>query len=353
MRQHPDLMAISRDRGGEYADATTAGAPQALQCADRFHILKNLGEAVEGLLARHLAAHRKKETQSAQDEQAPLWLPTRSAKRSPKLEQLQRARREERLARYEQVIAFRKQGLSYEAIARQIGMGASTVQSWLAAGAFPERKPREQGNLLDRYLPYVVERWAQGCHNIAQIYQELLARGYKGSYASVYGNLVRHLPAGRKHAPGADALYPALLLARQATFLFLRRSEELRAEERETILVLRQTHPEVDLMADLVQQFVQMLRTRVKANVLLTHFGNLKWTHPHGGERESVFLRSERATPLICSAMAAQSVPSEEPGIKVAPLLFALLTPGSSDGWKNAPIAFSKKTTSCFFAQEE
>jgi hypothetical protein len=91
----------------------------------------------------------------------------------------------------------------------------------------------------------------------------------------------------------------------------------------------------------------------VKANLLLTHFGNLKWTHPHGGERESVVLRSERATPFICSAMAAQSVPSEEPGIKVAPLLFALLTPGSSDGWKNAPIAFSKKTTSCFFAQEE
>jgi hypothetical protein len=28
----------------------------------------------------------------------------------------------------------------------------------------------------------------------------------------------------------------------------------------------------------------------VKANLLLTHFGNLKWTHPHDGERESVFL---------------------------------------------------------------
>jgi len=91
----------------------------------------------------------------------------------------------------------------------------------------------------------------------------------------------------------------------------------------------------------------------VKANLLLTHFGNLKWTHPHGGERESVLRHSERATSLICSAMAAQSVPSEEPAIKVAPLLFALLTPGSSDGLKNAPIAFAKKTTSCFFAQEE
>jgi transposase len=53
--QHPDLMAISRDRGGEYASAAAAGAPQAIQCADRFHLLKNLREALEGLLARHLA----------------------------------------------------------------------------------------------------------------------------------------------------------------------------------------------------------------------------------------------------------------------------------------------------------
>ena len=56
MRQQPDLMVVSRDRGGEYASAATQGAPQALQCADRFHLLKNLGEALEGLLAHHLAA---------------------------------------------------------------------------------------------------------------------------------------------------------------------------------------------------------------------------------------------------------------------------------------------------------
>ena len=58
MRQYPDLMAVSRDRGGDYAAAATAGAPQATQCADRFHVIKNLGEALEDLLARHLAAHR-------------------------------------------------------------------------------------------------------------------------------------------------------------------------------------------------------------------------------------------------------------------------------------------------------
>ncbi len=63
MRKHPEIEVVSRDRGGEYASAAAAGAPQATQCADRFHVLKNLGEALEGLLARHLAAKRKEPPQ--------------------------------------------------------------------------------------------------------------------------------------------------------------------------------------------------------------------------------------------------------------------------------------------------
>jgi transposase len=39
MRHSPDLMAVSRDRGGDYAAAAKASAPQATQCADRFHVM--------------------------------------------------------------------------------------------------------------------------------------------------------------------------------------------------------------------------------------------------------------------------------------------------------------------------
>src|SRR5436189_1535569 len=52
MRQQPDLSVVSRDRGGEYASAAREGAPQAIQCADRFHLVKNLTEAIQVLLAR-------------------------------------------------------------------------------------------------------------------------------------------------------------------------------------------------------------------------------------------------------------------------------------------------------------
>ncbi len=63
MSMHPEIKLVSRDRGGGYASAAASGAPQAIQVADRFHLLKNLGEALEAVLAHHLAAHRTCQTQ--------------------------------------------------------------------------------------------------------------------------------------------------------------------------------------------------------------------------------------------------------------------------------------------------
>jgi hypothetical protein len=43
-----------------------------------------------------------------------------------------------------------------------------------------------------------------------------------------------------------------------------------------------------------------MCREGVKANLLLTHFGNFKWTHPDCEKKESNVLCGELATTLIC-----------------------------------------------------
>jgi len=223
---------------------------------------KNLREALEGLLARHLATKRQQKTQELLVEPAPTWHKTRSVRRSPNLERIQQARRKERLAHYEQVIALRKLGMSQAAIARRVGIGASTVQSWLAAGEFPERKPREQASQLDRYLPYLRERWQEGCHNIAGLFRELVEQGYKGSYASVRDGLIRLLPQGRKFPLDSSAKTPALVTSQRASFLCIRRLEELETEEQELLRQLRQLHPEVDVAYELVQQFARMLRTR-------------------------------------------------------------------------------------------
>jgi transposase len=262
MAAHPEIELVSRDRGGDYASAAAAGAPQAVQCADRFHLLKNLGEALEGVLARHLAAHRRGVAQKSSAtplEDAPSQQPPNL---SPKAANLQQAKREERLSRYQHVVTLHQQGFSQTAIADQVGIGHATVSRWLAHGAFPEQQGRQRMTGLDSHLPFLRQRWEAGCHNIAQLYRELVARGYTQSYKSVYEQLVRLLPEGKKNAVKGCDLSPAPLSSRQATFLFLRRSEELERDEQETLITLGHLHPEIELAYDLVQQFAQMLRTR-------------------------------------------------------------------------------------------
>jgi transposase len=91
------------------------------------------------------------------------------------------AKREERLARYQQVVALRQQGFSQTAMADQVGIGHASVSRWLESSAFPEQQPRPRRTYLDPHLPFLRQRWEAGCHHIAQLYRELLARGYTPS----------------------------------------------------------------------------------------------------------------------------------------------------------------------------
>jgi len=274
MAAHPEIEVVSRDRGGDYAAAARKAVPSATQTADRFHLFKNLGEALEGVLARHLAAHRKRQTETTRaallltmpTQEPPNVLPKNGARRL--------AKREERLAQYRQVIALREQGFSQTTIAQYVGISHATVSRWLSNGTFPEQKPRPRSASVDPYLPQLLERWKEGLSTVAELYRELVADGYSHQYNSVYRRLARSLPEGQKKrstrfVPSevkkqeeTDQHPQPPVLARQAMFLFLRRPEDLSVEEQETLAQLRLLHPEVDQAYALVQQFAHMLRTR-------------------------------------------------------------------------------------------
>lgn len=60
LRAHPGIEIITRDRSKTYANAIIDGAPTVIQVADRWHLLKNLCEALGKLLKRQFQQKRQR-----------------------------------------------------------------------------------------------------------------------------------------------------------------------------------------------------------------------------------------------------------------------------------------------------
>lgn len=155
LQKHPGIKTVSRDRSPIYAEAVRAGAPAATHVADRWHLLKNLREALENFLHRRhsaLAAARQnvsipiaKEPDSEQ-RQAKADSPRRERRaREQHQQQLageqRRAKQQQKEERFRQVKELNQKGYNILQTARALRMHRRTVRSFLKAEDTPTRKP--------------------------------------------------------------------------------------------------------------------------------------------------------------------------------------------------------------------
>lgn len=180
LRRHPGVEVVARDRAGAYADGARAGAPQARQVADRWHILRYLGDALRSAVERQHGAIRRIARQMADEMAARPNGSIVEALRPTAPERRKQAAFARRQARYKQAERLLADGLSLPEAAARMGVDPRTLRRWREIGHAPLWDRRPGGSILDPFRDYLERRWTEGCGNARQLWRELVERGFAG-----------------------------------------------------------------------------------------------------------------------------------------------------------------------------
>jgi len=252
----PGIKVVARDRAGLYADGARRGAPDAVQVADRWHLLNSLGEALRHAVGRH----RRAVAAAAQIMVSVQKTKTDNSASPPGLAQLRADRKVARCERWNEICRLREQGFPTSRIAQQLGMSMRTVQRWLAAGGEPEHsRPRRPSHLLAPFETWLEAQWVSGCQVGRQLWRELQKQGYTGSRVTVArwaANRSAREASGAAAQPHSTWKAPS---RRRCAWYLSQNTDQIDAETKLFLGHLFEQAPELATVADLAKRFVSIL----------------------------------------------------------------------------------------------
>lgn len=271
LNAHPGIEVICRDRAGAYAEGARTGAPTATQVADRWHLYKNLAEAVEKIVARYRhdidpPHDPPEESLTGEDGEtvAPQPVPgdPDDADEPPTPldgEPISPAAGRmitRTIERHRAVHTLLAAGRGRAQISKELGLDPHTVRRYADTDDVTVliNPRRTYATILDKYKTHLHRRWNEGITDAAQLYREITAFGYQGSCKSVRRYL-RPLRAGLS-TPTPKLPSPTI---RDVTQWLTRRPEDVSTQDTAALNALITRCPALARTYTLVRAFGQMI----------------------------------------------------------------------------------------------
>lgn len=269
----PGAEVICRDRAGAYAEGAAAGAPGAIQVADRWHLWHNLG----GYAGKAVVAHRgcltgPRDGQAAGSQDAlPGQFP--GAAPAPSVPDGLRdvAGRERPLVsrtreRHAAVHDLLQAGCSQQEAARVLGLDITTVSRFARAPGPAALLVRatSRDSKLDPFKPWINQQWNQGTTSAAALHAELAAtQGWTGNIHAVerYVRQFREQAWARRNLRPAPAAPPAPK-PRQITRWLMTRPSRLSPQDQARLAAVTAACPHLDALAGHIRSFAEMMTRR-------------------------------------------------------------------------------------------
>lgn len=276
-QRHPgaEVEVATRDRSNIYREGLAKGAPGATHVADRWHLMHNLAQTLEEFLLQKRSVLQKAavpeaapEEKDAADFASGPIMPSRPRTHDAKIEEAARKRHERLVEQWRNIRRLYLARADLRDICRQLGVSARTVYRYKDLTEPPPRPAyKRKASVLDPYVPYLVKRWREGCHNGKRLYREIRERGYTNSEeicarftaqlrrAEARGKPISSVPRARQGS--VAGLSPT---AKNVAALFMRHEEKL--DEKQGAYLQRLCEAD-EALADtrrLTQEFAEMVR---------------------------------------------------------------------------------------------
>jgi transposase len=267
--KHSGVEVVSRDRGGEYAEAARRAAPHAVQVADRFHLLKNLRDVVLRVFKQHTEVLNLVPTPAVHFQRLTNLRLDRRASKERMREQAHKL--------FRSIHALSKKGMKNAQISRILGIHRHTVEKYLAFKAPPQRRHfTKKVSAIAPYEDYILKRWKEGCHNAMQIHREISEQGYPGAYQNVV-RITRYLKEQEVLGEPLADTSPGIS-ASQAAGILVKRLENRSEEELRTLKRLKTVHQVTERCCTLFEEFAGMLRDKEQSTEEQARSRLKKWT---------------------------------------------------------------------------
>jgi hypothetical protein len=270
LQGHPEVEVVSRDRGGPYAKGAREGAPQAIQVADRFHLLMNLGEATKRMFQSlggdlkevHMLYHSR-------GQQIDSVAPVKGLESGhPKVIPIEvHSKNPARQLRFDKIKELHSQGHAIRAIARSLHLQRSTVRSYLRMDSLPKKRGFKSTNFESFQFFLLHEDNRTKTYMV--LYEIIKARGFCGRYSQFCNNMNGLL---RSHdiIPASCKLDPTPLRTwspRQLSALIQKDTNDLKREDREFLELLNNRCPVVQETKEYIFRFKKLFKTKQKGTL--------------------------------------------------------------------------------------
>lgn len=190
-----DVKIITRDRASSYAAAIFEACPNAIQIADRYHLLKNLSDALDAYfksiskMIRTLITDKSREILD-RCEREETSIKEERMKNQPVIVDQESipARVDQRLSTFLKVKELQSKGTPIRRISIDLKMSRNTVKSYFNQESLSARKSYKSTN-IEVFSHLIAARLSEKGHRLTDIFREIKRLGFNGGKTQGYINI--------------------------------------------------------------------------------------------------------------------------------------------------------------------